>query len=81
MGKDTNGGRIADANDEVVTQLVQPYILRSGDKQQGIYYNIRKMSELPHHLILLNDVEDLKKHVLLNLHYLYAKVETTSVEK
>ncbi len=42
-------------------------------------YNIRKLEQLPYHLIHSQDVEKLKEGALCNLDFLLAKLEGTSV--
>ncbi|XP_048576749.1 NACHT and WD repeat domain-containing protein 2 isoform X2 [Nematostella vectensis] len=50
----------------------QPY------KFSPTVYNLRKLNELPYHLINSNDVEKLKQHALCNLEFLSSKLSATS---
>ena len=43
-------------------------------------YNIRKLNELPYHLLLSKQLEKLKTIVLCNFHWLHTKITTTSFQ-
>ena len=55
-----------DANRQVASQ---PLLL--GDK----VYNLRKLTELPHHLLHSNQIDDLKRKVLCNFEWVYTKLK------
>ena len=59
----------SDLSDRLVA--VQPLMF---DKM----YNLRKMMELPHHLVAADMLTELKEHVLCNIDWLLAKLKATS---
>ena len=48
-------------------------------RPQHILYNLRKLSELPHHLTLSHRIQDLKREVLFNYNWLHTKLSATSL--
>ncbi len=57
-------------------RYLSPQPLMFGDK----CYNMRKLNQLPYHLIHCSHTERLKQQVLLNLEFLLTKIKATSVQ-
>jgi len=49
------------------------------DGQKQVRYNVRKLSELPYHLIESDMYTELRKHVLFNYEWLHSKLAATSL--
>ena len=47
--------------------------------QRQVRYNVRKLSELPYHLIESGMDAELRKHVLFNYDWLHSKLAATSL--
>jgi len=47
--------------------------------RRQVRYNVRKLSELPYHLIESGMDAELRKHVLFNYHWLHSKLAATSL--
>ena len=56
----------------------QPLMFDANDEKP--IFNLRKLSELPHHLLHSNQLQTLKKETLCNFEFLLAKVQAMSVE-
>ncbi|RDD38573.1 NACHT and WD repeat domain-containing protein 2 [Trichoplax sp. H2] len=56
----------------------QPLILTENSRSRQIVYNLRKMSELPYHLIQLQEIDRLKQDILFNFDWIYHKISATS---
>ena len=51
----------------------------AGEGQKKVRYNLRKLSELPYHLVNSRRVADLKREVLFNYNWLHAKITSMSL--
>ena len=56
----------------------QPLMFDANDEKP--IFNLRKLSELPHHLLHSNQLRTLKEETLFNFEFLLAKVQAMSVE-
>lgn len=56
----------------------QPLMFDANDEKP--IFNLRKLSELPHHLLYSNQLQTLKEETLFNFEFLLAKVQAASVE-
>ena len=59
----------------------QPFMYQSASRRDDLRFNLRKMSELPFHLIKSRRYKDLKKEVLFNFEYILAKIRSSSVHE
>ena len=52
----------------------------SNEEEKREVFNLRKLSELPHHLLHAGDLKRLKEETLCNFEFLLAKLRGTSLE-
>ena len=85
LGKWSNGAEKPyidkDGNTVLKDRLVagQP-LMFSNDEEKKTVFNLRKLNELPYHLLQVGNLENLKKHALCNFEFLLAKLRATSLE-
>ncbi len=58
----------------------QPIILRDGDSQERAKFNLRKLNNLPWHLLHAEDIVTMKNTCLFNLDFLQAKLQACGVQ-
>ena len=51
------------------------------DQEQITFFNQRKLTELPHHLLQSNRLEELSESILFNINWIYAKLCTGSIQQ
>ena len=84
LGKWSDGARkpFVDKNGKKMSmdRLVpkQPFMFDMNDEKP--IFNLRMLSELPHHLLLSNQLQTLKQETLCNFEFLLTKVQASSVE-
>ena len=60
----------------------QPLLFKEEvDERSKVIFNLRQMNELPYHLTLAVQLDDLKKNVLCNFLWLYQKIRATGVDR
>ena len=59
----------------------QPHVFKEATIDNAALFNLRKMSELPYHLILAGDVGRLKEEVLCNFDWLYQKMRAKGFDR
>lgn len=57
----------------------QPLTFRNENEKREVF-NLRKLNELPHHLLQAGDLQRLKEETLCNFEFLLAKLRATSLE-
>ena len=57
----------------------QPLTFRNESEKREVF-NLRKLNELPHHLLHAGDLQRLKEETLCNFEFLLAKLQATSLE-
>ena len=62
-------------NEDAKDRFVAPQPLMFGKN-----YNLRKLMQLPHHLLQLSDMDNLKSEALCNMEFLVAKLKATSLK-
>ena len=71
-----------DVTSEVITLIYFALFIGSSEDRHGhrrIPYHLRKLAELPHHLIESKRMTDLYKHVLFNYEWLHTKLTAMSI--
>lgn len=85
LGKWSNGAEKPyvekDGQTVVKDRLVanQPLTFRNESEKREVF-NLRKLNELPHHLLHAGDLQRLKEETLCNFEFLLAKLRATSLE-
>lgn len=67
-------------NEMSMDRLVPKQPLMFDVNEDKPIFNLRMLSELPHHLLLSNQLEKLKQETLCNFEFLLTKVQASSVE-
>lgn len=67
-------------NSSSADRFVAKQPLNFSDKVSTGLYNLRKMSELPYHLVMAGDLEGLKEHIFMNFEWLYNKTKAVGID-